>query len=236
MLLKTLLARATGMPGFELWRGLAPRQFLIDELLADVIRATETLPISKADGTFAVISTSPLGLPETLPADWSEVARSGDHFAVFCAPVGTTSREVTETLALELIPLFYPSDIYEAKLFAWLEKELGPDDEEEEGAFVEGPEPVAPGPFSAFDIPSPDNYDNPKSEQEQDLDYLYGNGRVPPEHHRYQCTDRACPVSEFISKAHPVSEFAAMLDPTYGPPECHDTDVQQAENDRFQYC
>jgi hypothetical protein len=218
MLLDTLLARATGLPGFDFWRGLAPRRFLVDCLLADVIRVTETLPISKAHGTFSVVSTSPLGLPETLPADWSELGRIGDYFAAYRVPVGTTTREVTEALALELIPLFYPSDIYEAKLFAWLEKELGPDDEEEEGTFAEGPEPDAPGPFSAFDIPSPRSYGNPKSEQEQDLDYLYGNGRVPPQHHGYR------------------QNLGAMLDHTYGPPECHDTDVQQAENDRFQYC
>jgi len=116
MLLDTLLARATGMPGFEFWRDLAPRRFLIQCLLADVIRATEVLPVSKTHGTFAVLSTSPLGLPETLPEGWSEVARQGDHFAVFCAPVGTASRTVTEALALELIPLFYPSEVYEQKL------------------------------------------------------------------------------------------------------------------------
>ena len=223
MLLDTLLARATGMPGFEFWRGLAPRRFLIDDLLADVIRATETLPVSKAHGTFDVLSTSPLGLPETLPENWSEVARQGDHFAVFRAPVGTTSRTITETLALELIPLFYPSEVYEQKLFDWLEKELGPDrDEDEEGAFAGGPAPdlPGPGPFHAvryLDIPPPSSYRNPKSEEEQDLDFLYGNGSTPPEYHGY---DREC---------------AGQLDPAYGPPECSDCDLQAIEENAFYF-
>jgi hypothetical protein len=216
MLLDTLLARATSLPGFDFWRGLAPRRFLVDSLLADVIRATETLPISKADGTFSVVSTSPLGLPETLPANWSELGRIGDHFAAFRVPVGTTTREVTEALALELIPLFFPSDIYEAKLFAWLEKEIGPD---EEGAEILGdPSPDTPGPIPAFDIPCPLDYLSPRSEEQQDLDYLYGNGRIPPQHHGYR------------------QNLSAMLDPSFGPPECHDTDVQQAENERLHYC
>jgi hypothetical protein len=223
MLLDTLLARATGMPGFEFWRGLAPRRFLIDDLLADVIRATETLPVSKAHGTFAVLSTSPLGLPETLPEDWGEIARQGDHFAVFRAPVGTTSRTVTETLALELIPLFYPSEVYEQKLFEWLEKELGPDrDEDEEGTFAGGPAPdlPGPGPFHAvrcLDIPAPSSYRNPKSEEEQDLDFLYGNGRTPPEYHGY---DREC---------------GGQLDPSYGPPEASDQDIQAVEEMAFYF-
>ena len=223
MLLDTLLARATGMPGFEFWRDLAPRRFLIQCLLADVIRATEVLPISKVHGTFAVLSTSPLGLPETLPEGWSEIGRKGDHFAVFRTPVGTTSREATEALVLELIPLFYPSEVYEEKLFDWLEKELGPDrDEDEEGAFAGGPAPDAPGPgpFHAvrcLDIPPPSNYRNPKSEEEQDLDFLYGNGSTPPEYHGY---DRDC---------------AGQLDPAYGPPECSDCDLQAIEENAFYF-
>jgi len=222
MLLDTLLARATGMPGFEFWRGLAPRRFLVDHLLADVIRATETLPVSKAHGTFAVLSTSPLGLPETLPEDWSEIARQGDHFAVFRAPVGTTAHTVTETLALELIPLFYPSEVYEGKLFDWLEKEIGPDrDEDEEGAFSGGPAPDEPGPgplqaVRCLDIPSPSRYQNPKSEEEQDLDFLYGNGSTPPEYHGY---DHEC----------------AAMDPTYGPPEVSDQDIQAVEEMAFYF-
>jgi hypothetical protein len=223
MLLDTLLARATGLPRFEFWRGLAPRRFLIQCLLADVIRATETLPISKTDGTFAVLSTSPLGLPETLPEGWSEISRKGDHFAIFRAPVGTTTREVTEALALELIPLFYPSDVYEQKLFDWLEKELGPDqDEDEEGAFPGGSGPDAPGPsllraIRRLDIPSPSSYRNPKTEEEQDLDFLYGSGSTPPQYHGY---DRDC---------------SGQLDPAYGPPEASDQDIQAVEEMAFYF-
>jgi hypothetical protein len=221
MLLDTLLARATGLPRFEFWRGLAPRRFLIQCLLADVIRATETLPISKVDGTFAVLSTSPLGLPETLPEGWSEIGRKGDHFAIFRAPVGTTTREVTEALALELIPLFYPSEVYEQKLFDWLEKELGPSqDEDEEGVFPGGPAPDTPDPLRAvrcLDIPPPSSYRNPRSEQEQDLDYLYGNGRIPPEHLRYRQT------------------LEARLDPAFGPPEAFDSDIQAMEEQAFYF-
>jgi hypothetical protein len=201
MLLDTLLARATGLPRFEFWRDLAPRRFLIQCLLADVIRATETLPISKAHGTFAVLSTSPLGLPETLPEGWSEIGRKGDHFAIFQAPAGTTSREVTETLALELIPLFYPSEVYEQKLFDWLEKELGP-------SLLRA--------VRCLDIPSPSSYRNPKSEEQQDLDFLYGNGRTPPEYHGY---DREC----------------GQLDPAYGPPEVSDQDIQAVEEMAFYF-
>ncbi|MFK8161531.1 MAG: hypothetical protein AB8H12_03625 [Lewinella sp.] len=223
MLLNTLLARATGLPRFEFWRGLSPRRFLIDSLLVDVIRAIEALPVSRANGTFAVLSTSPLGLPETLPEDWSEVARQGDHFAVFRAPVGTSTRAVTEALALELIPFFYPSEIYEEKLFDWLEKELGPDqDEDEEGAFPGGPAPDVPGagPLHAvrcLDIPPPSSYRNPKSEEEQDLDFLYGNGSTPPEYHGY---DREC---------------VGQLDPAYGPPEASDQDIQAVEEMAFYF-
>ncbi|TXF89256.1 hypothetical protein FUA23_10925 [Neolewinella aurantiaca] len=219
MLLNTLLARATGLPRFEFWRDLAPRRFFIQCLLTDVIRATETLPISKADGTFAVLSTAPHGLPETLPEGWSEIGRKGDHFAIFRAPAGTSSRGVTEALALELIPLFYPSETYEQKLFNWLEKELGPD-QDEEGTFPEGSGPDAPGPcplrpVRCLDIPSPANFLNPKSEQEQDLDYLYGNGRIPPGHLRYRQT------------------LEARLDPSFGPPETSDSDIQIAEESNF---
>jgi len=223
MLLDTLLARATGLPGFDFWRGLAPRRFLVDCLLVDVIRATETLPISKAHGTFSVVAASLLSLPETLPADWSELGRIGDHFAAYRVPVGTTTREVTEALALELILLFYPSDLYEEKLFAWLEKELGPDqDEDEEGAFPGGSGPDAPGPsllraVRCLDIPSPASYRNIKSEEEQDLDFLYGNGSTPPGYHGY---DRDC---------------AGQLDPAYGPPECSDCDLQAIEENAFYF-
>jgi hypothetical protein len=211
------------MPGFEFYKELAPRRFLIDHLLADVIRATETLPISQADGTFAVLFTSPLGLPETLPEGWSEIGRKGDHFAIFRAPVGTTTQTVTEALALELIPLFYPSEVYEQKLFDWLEKELGPDqDEDEEGAFPGGPAPDVPGPsplraVRCLDIPSPSSYRNPKGEEEQDLDFLYGNGSTPPQYHGY---DREC---------------AAQLDPAYGPPEASDQDIQAVEELAFYF-
>jgi len=101
MLLDTLLAKATGMPGLELWRGLAPRRFLIDHLLADFIRATEILPADNANGLFAVITTSPLGLPQTLPEGWTEVESLGEYFATFRAPAGTTARAAVEALALE---------------------------------------------------------------------------------------------------------------------------------------
>jgi len=78
MLLDTLLAKATGMPGL-----------LIDHLLADFIRATEILPADNANGLFAVITTSPLGLPQTLPEGWTEVESLGEYFATFRAPAGT---------------------------------------------------------------------------------------------------------------------------------------------------
>jgi len=223
MLLDTLLARATGMPEFELWRGLAPRRFFIDDLLVEVIKATEVLPADNENGIFAVISTSPLGLPGTLPPSWAEVDRLGDYFATFRAPVGTTPREVIETLALELVPLFYPSKVYEKKLFSWLEKEIGSDqdeEEEEEGELPEGPVPDAPGPLRpvrCIDIPSPSSYRNPKSEEEQDLDFLYGSGSTPPQYHGYD------------------HGFSGQHDPSYGPPDCYETNVQQAEEDRFYF-
>lgn len=215
MLLDTLLARATGLPGFEMWRGLAPRRFLIQDLLAEVIRAMEALPVSKAHGTFAVVTTSALGLPGTLPAGWAEVASQGDHFAIFRAPVGTTTRQAIETLALELIPLFYPSEYYEQKLYDWLVKELDvrPGDDEE-GASTEAPGPDGPaplGPVRCLDIPAPSSYHNIKSEAEQDLDFLYGNGTTPPEYHGYR---RDC---------------AAQEDFLYGPPEVSDYDLQLYE-------
>ena len=215
MLLDTLLARATGLPGFELWRGLAPRRFLIQDLLAEVIRATEVLPVNEFNDTFAVITTSPLGLTETLPEGWEEIARSGDHFAVFKVPTFTDSRWVREDLALELIPLFYPSEVYEQKLYDWLLKELDlePGDDEEctptGGPEPDGPDPL--GPVRVLDIPSPSSYGNIKSEKEQDLDFLYGNGGTPPAYHGYR------------------SECAAQLDPTYGPPEVSDYEIQMAE-------
>ena len=217
MLLDTLLARATGLPGFKFWRGLAPRRFLIDHLLAEVIKATEVLPADDATGLFAVITTSPLGLPEILPADWSEVDRLGDYFATYQVPAGSTTRQVIETLALELITLFYPSDSYENQLFAWLEIELGPDqDEDEEGAFAGGSAPDAPGPCSTFDIPSPRDYLNPRSEEQQDLDFLYGSGRTPPQYHGY-------------------NDCSPQHDPTHGPPEVSDIDIQAAEEHAFYF-
>lgn len=215
MLLDTLLARATAVPGLEFWRHLAPRRFLIEELLADVIRATEVLPVSEAHGTFAVISTSSLGLPEVLPEHWQEIGRQGDHFAVYRAPVGTTSRTVAEVLALELIPLFYPSEVYEEKLTAWLQKELG--DNGEAPAIVSNPDPAPDplGPVRILDIPSPRDYRNTRTEEEKDLDFLYGNGRTPPAYHGYEC--------------------AAQLDPTYGPPEVSDCEIQAAEEAIFYF-
>ena len=219
MLLDTLLARATGMPNFELWRGLAPRRFLIEELLAEVIKATEVLPANPSSGLFAVITTSPLGLPETLPKDWLEVDRLGDYFATYRAPVGTTARQVIETLALELAPLLYRPEAHEDKLFNWLKKELGPDPDED-GAFTEAPDEPDPDPLRpirCLDIPDPSSFRNPKSEEEQDLDFLYGNGRMPPQYHGYN------------------QECAAQLDPTYGPPEVSDQDIQAAEEQAFYF-
>jgi len=71
-----------------------------------------------------------------------------------------------------------------------------------------GPDPF--GPVRILDIPSP-------REAEQDLDFLYGNGSVPPEYHGY---DREC---------------AGQLDPTYGPPEVSDAAIQEAEEAAFYF-
>lgn len=216
MFLESLLAKATGMPGLELWRGLAPRRFLIDHLLADFIRATEILPADNANGLFAVITTSPLGLPQTLPEGWAEVERLGEYFATFRAPAGTTARAAVEALALELIPLFYPSEVFEGKLIAWLQKKLGDDPDTVSPAAPEGdPGPDPFGPVRIIDIPNPRNYENTKTEEEQDLDFLYGNGRTPPEYHGYEC--------------------AAQLDPAYGPPEVSDVAIQEAEEAAFYF-
>lgn len=190
------------MPGFELWRGLAPRRFLIEQLLADFIRATEVLPADNANGVFAVITTSPLGLPQVLPEGWQAVDSLGEYFATFRAPGGTTAREVVEALALELMPLFFPAESFQEQLANWLIEELG----------------EAPGglpPVRVIDVPSPRDYDNPKTEAEQDLDFLYGNGRTPPEYHGYEC--------------------GAQLDPTYGPPEVSDAAIQEAEEAAFYF-
>jgi len=219
MLLDTLLAKATGMPGLELWRGLAPRRFLIDHLLADFIRATEILPADNANGLFAVITTSPLGLPQTLPEGWTEVERLGEYFATFRAPAGTTARAAVEALALELIPLFYPSRVFEGKLITWLQKVLGDDpDTASPTAPEDDPDPDPLAPVRILDIPSPRDYHKTsKSEAEQDLDFLYGNGRTPPQHHGY---DRDC---------------AGQLDPAYGPPEVSDQDIQEVEEMAFYF-
>lgn len=209
MHLDTLLARATALPGFELWRGLAPRRFLVEHLLADLITAMEVLPADHQNGLFAVITTSPHGLPETLPAGWSEVDRLGEYFATFRAPEGTTAREVIETLALELVPLFYPSEVFEDKLFDWLEDELGPEeDENEEIEYLTDDHPHLPGNF---------DYLSEKSEREQDLDFLYGSGSTPPQYHGY-------------------NDRSAYQDPTYGPPEVSDVDIQYAEETSLLYC
>lgn len=207
------------MPGLELWRGLAPRRFLIDHLLADFIRATEILPADNANGLFAVITTSPLGLPQTLPEGWTEVESLGEYFATFRAPVGITARAAVEVLALELIPLFYPSEVFEGKLIAWLQKKLGDDPDTVSPAAPEGdPVPDPFGPVRILDIPSPRDYHKePKSEAEQDLDFLYGNGSTPPEYHGY---DREC---------------AGQLDPAYGPPEASDQDIQTVEEAAFYF-
>ena len=211
------------MPGLKLWRGLAPRRFLTECLLADVINATEVLPASQSSGIFAVITTCPLGLPETLPDGWTEIERLGDYFATYQALTGITAREVSETLALELIPLFYPSEVYEQKLCDWLQKELGPHpDGDQEGATTGGPGPDDSGPDPLgpdriLDIPPPSSYRNLRSEEEQDLDFLYGNGHTPPEYHGY---GREC---------------AAQLDPSYGPPEASDLDIQAMEEQAFYF-
>ncbi|TXF89337.1 hypothetical protein FUA23_11370 [Neolewinella aurantiaca] len=227
MLLDTLLAKATGMPGLELWRGLAPRRFLIDHLLADFIHATEILPADNANGLFAVITTSPLGLPQTLPEEWEEVERLGEYFATFRVPAGTTARGAVEALALELIPLFYPSEVFEGKLIAWLQKKLGDDpDTVSPTAPQGGPGPAPFGPVRVIDIPSPHDYHKePKSEAEQDLDFLYGNGSTPPEYHGYN-RDRLW---------QPRSECAGQLAPAYGPPEASDQDIQAMEEQAFYF-
>lgn len=206
MTLASLLAKATAMPGFELWRGLAPRRFFTEHLLADFIRATEVLPADNAKGVFAVITTSPLGLPKALPSSWQEIDSLGDYFATFRAPVGTTARAAAEALALELVPLFYPAESYEQQLTIWLTEELS-------ASNLPAPAPAV------IDIPSPRNYHNTKSEAEADLDFLYGNGRTPPSYHGYDCTDRVCPVSGL----------------TYGPPEVSDVAIQESEEAPFYF-
>ncbi|MEL7162288.1 MAG: hypothetical protein AAFN92_16140 [Bacteroidota bacterium] len=214
--LASLLATATGVPGFELWRGLAPRRFLVEDLLADAIKATEVITADQATGLVAVITTSPLGLPETLPDGWREIERCGEYLATFRVPIGSTARTIAEELALELIPLFYPSEVYEDKLITWLEKELGGD---AAAMIVTNPVPD-PGPLDTFrvlDIPSPRDYQNPRSETEQDLDHLYGDGRMPPQYHGY---NRDC---------------VGQLAPTYGPPEAYDSDIQAMEEQAFYF-
>lgn len=214
--LASLLATATGVPGFELWRGLAPRRFLVEDLLAEVIKATKVITADQQNGLVAVITTSPFGLPETLPDGWKEIERCGEYFATFRVPDGFSARMVAEELTLELLPLFYPSEAYEDKLIAWLEKELGGD---AAAMIVTNPVPN-PGPLDTFrvlDIPSPGDYENPRSEAEQDLDFLYGNGRRPPQYHGYNC------------------DCAGQLAPTYGPPEAYDSDIQEMEEQAFYF-
>lgn len=204
MLLDVLRARATAMPGFEFWRNLAPRRFLLDVLLADFIRATEVLPADNANGLFALITTSPLGLPKTLPAGWREVDSIGEYFATYRVPATTTANEVLEALALELVPLFYPPERYRDQLTTWLIEEIGEDVD-------------TTAPTRVVDIPSPHNYRNPRSEAEEDLDFLYGNGRTPPGYHGYKCKSKAQPVS------------------FYGPPEVSDVAIQESEDAAFYF-
>lgn len=212
------------MHGFELWRGLAPRRFLIEQLLADFISVTEVLPADNANGVFAVITTSPLGLPQVLPEGWQEVDSLGEYFATFRAPAGTTAREAVEVLALELVPLFYPAESYRDKLIGWLQKELGDDPDTKNVLLASGedlplPDSLAPdpcGPAHIIDIPNPRDYHNIKSGEEEDLEFLYGSGRNPPSYHDYR------------------NDFAAQ-DPNYGPPEVSDVAIQEAEEAAFLY-
>ena len=215
MLLQTLLAQATAMPGLEFWRGLAPRRFLIEDLLVDLIPTFTVLPAG--ENVFAAITTSPFGMPGTLPREgWEEIEIEGEYFMTLRAPVGTTPRQVVETLALEHIQLFYPSEFYEEKLIAWLQKELGGD----AGTNVTIPPAPGPGPLdhvTVVDIPSPREFQDLRSEEEKDLDFLYGNGSTPPEYHGYR------------------QECAPVLDPTYGPPEFYEQDLEVIADQTFYF-
>ncbi|SEQ60762.1 hypothetical protein [Neolewinella agarilytica] len=207
MLLNTLLAKAGGMPNFEIWQDLAPRRFLINHLLADVIKATEVLPADTENGLFAVITTSPHGLPQTLPPGWSQIDRVGEYFATLRTPPGTSTRQVMEELALELVPLFYPSERLENELLEWLENELSestyPTDDEEDREDEE----KTVSEYSGF-----------LTEREQDLNFIYGNGRTPPQYHGYR------------------EDCGAHEGPAYGPPEVSDVDIQHFEERSYFYC
>jgi len=219
MLLDTLLARVTGMPGFEFYKELGPRRFLIDHLLVEVIKATEVLPADKATGLFAVITTSPLGLPETLPPNWIEVDRLGDYFATYHTPTGTTAQQVTESLALELIPFLYSSEVYEKRLFAWLKKELGTESGEGERAPEEDRTfpGAAPGPpFRIIDIPHPSTYRRRmRSEEEEDHRFLFGDETTPPSCHRFE------------------RDSVPQMDDMYGPPEFYEQDIEDTNENTF---
>lgn len=221
-LLNALLARATSVPGLELYRGLAPRRFFVEHLLADIIRATEVLPISKKDGTFAVLTTATCGLPESLPEGWTEIANRNSYFAVYQTPQGTTSRVASEALALAQVEIFFPRATYVDQLCDWLQKELGsdPDPSATSSGPAPGPDPL--GPVRIIDIPAPGNYDRePLSEEEEDRNFVYGSQFAPPAAHRY---DRNC-----------AGVRPGLAPDQYGPPEVSDVAIQEAEEAAFYF-
>lgn len=179
------------MPGLQLWRGLAPRRFLIEVILAEVIKATDVLPTESKNGVFAAVTSCPHGFPENLPEGFSVIAYHGEYFIIIKTPKGTTAEELREVLALELMPLFYdcPDEYsytgFDDKLATWLELEIyGELDEEEEPKMTQ--------------------------QMKEDLDFVCGNGRTPPQYHGWQDD----------------------MDGTWsvGEPEVSDQDIQWAED------
>ncbi|WP_020569733.1 hypothetical protein [Neolewinella persica] len=192
--LASLLATATRLPGFDIWRGLAPRRFLIEVVLADFIKATEVLPADADNGIFAALTTSPLGFPEVLPQGFAVIAHTNEYFITIMTPEGTTAEQLREVLALELMPNFFDcpdeqcNTNFEQRLTEWLEAEIYGGDDQSHAT---------------------------SREIKEDLDFVYGNGRTPPQYHGWR---QDMDGSDLV-----------------GEPEVSDQDIQWVEDIAKQY-
>ncbi len=122
MSLDSLLQTAKGLPGYELWEEVAPRAFLLADIVPGIYQTIDVIPAGP--NCFAALTSSPLGFMETLPTGWTEISRMEGHFISVLVPDGTTAQQVREELALAHAPHLLPRLNLDQQLASWLENEI----------------------------------------------------------------------------------------------------------------
>ena len=148
---------------------LVPRAFMLD-MMHGFKKEIKILPAIEDGTAFAVVSTSPLGIPEGLPPGF--LVRQGEtYFAIITAPAGTTVAQLREELAVAAFGL----------KFGYLVEEKDQEDLRQDfKSWREAAEEA-----EAYE----EEYQRRRTEEERDLDFVFGNAHTPPAAHNYETTE-----------------------------------------------